>query len=565
MKYTAYPLLENMLSGKDYAAEFMTGLILNNLDLSIEAVFEVKIFIFRLIGKKYIYFIFRSIQGKSMNKMIGHYILGRRITETKYSGPVFNPSTGEEISRCAYADAETVDLAVKAATSINAKKWEKASNAVRLQVLFKMRELMRSRITELAEIIGREHGKTIPDAIGEIGRAIEGIEFACNAPHIMKGEYSHNVAGDIDVFSIRVPIGVVGCITPFNFPIMVPTVMTAMAVSVGNSIVWKPSEKVPSAALFFADLWKEAGLPDGVFNVVQGDSVAVDAILEHPDIAAINFVGSTKIGEYVYQKGTSYNKRVAAFTGGKNHMVVMPDADLEAAANAFVSAGFGSASQRCMAVSLLIPVGAETADKLRKLIIEKTKMLKIGAYNDANADFGAVISAQSKQSVLKAIDQCVADGAELILDGREYEHPKYKNGYYIGPTLFDHLKTDMDFYKQEVFGPARGILRVNTLDEAIEVVNSHEFGNGAVIFTRNGKSSHRFFVEIESGMIGVNVPIPLPVSYFNFGGLRRSKFGEAHLYGPDAARFYTKIKTISQKWPVVEESDQLISLAFKIA
>ncbi len=470
-----------------------------------------------------------------MDNMIGHYISGQRITETLHSGPVFNPSTGEEIARCAYADVATVDLAVKAATSPNAKKWAKASHAARLQVLFKMRELMVSKTTELAEIIGREHGKTIPDAIGEIGRAIEGIEFACNAPHVTKGEYAHNVAGEIDVFSIRVPIGVVGCITPFNFPIMVPAVMMAMAVSVGNAIVWKPSEKVPSAALFFADLWKEAGLPDDVFNVVQGDKVAVDAMLEHPGIAAISFV-----------------------------MVVMPDADLEAAANAFVSAGFGSASQRCMAVSLLIPVGGETADKLRELIIEKTKALKLGAYNDPHADFGAVISAQSKQSVLKAIEQCVADGAELILDGRNYEHPEHKNGYYIGPTLFDHLKTDMDFYKQEVFGPARGILRVNTLDEAIAVTNSHEFGNGSVIFTRDGKSSHRFFTEIESGMIGVNVPVPLPVSYFNFGGLRRSKFGESHLYGPDAARFYTKLKTISQKWPVAEENDQIISLAFKI-
>ncbi|MDN5690939.1 MAG: CoA-acylating methylmalonate-semialdehyde dehydrogenase, partial [Acinetobacter sp.] len=450
------------------------------------------------------------------------------------------------------------------ATSANAKKWAKASHATRLQVLFKLRELMIAKTAELAEIIGREHGKTIADAIGEIGRAIEGIEFACNAPQITKGEYARNVAGDIDVFSVRVPVGVVGCITPFNFPIMIPAVMMAMAVSVGNSVVWKPSEKVPSAALFFAELWKEAGLPDDVFNVVQGDKTAVDALLEHPEIAAVSFVGSTQIGEYVYQKGTSHNKRVAAFTGGKNHMVVMPDADLEAAANAFVSAGFGSASQRCMAVSLLIPVGAETADHLRQRIVEKIKALKVGAYNDPTADFGAVVSAQSQQSVLKAIDQCIADGAELVVDGRDFKHPEYANGYYIGPTLFDYLSMDMDFYQQEVFGPARGILRVNSLDEAIAVTNSHEYGNGSVIFTRDGKSAHRFFMEVESGMIGVNVPVPLPVSYFNFGGLRRSKFGESHLYGPDAARFYTKLKSVSQKWPDPEQQDQAISLAFKI-
>lgn len=499
-----------------------------------------------------------------MKNMIGHFIAGQHVTETKNSGPVFNPSTGQEIARCAYADRATVDLAVSAATSENAKKWAKASHATRLQVLFKLRELMLSKTAELAEIIGREHGKTIPDAMGEIGRAIEGIEFACNAPHVTKGEYAHNVAGGIDVFSVRVPVGVVGCITPFNFPIMIPAVMMAMAVSVGNAIVWKPSERVPSAALFFAELWAQAGLPDGIFNIVQGDKVAVDALLEHPDIAAISFVGSTQIGEYVYQKGTSHNKRVASFTGGKNHMVVMPDADLEAAANAFVSAGFGSASQRCMAVSLLVPVGAETADKLRDLIVEKTKALKIGAYNDPHADFGAVISAQSQQSVLKAIDQCVADGAELLLDGRNFEHPEHKNGYYIGPTLLDHISTDMAFYQEEVFGPARGILRVNSLDEAIAVTNSHEFGNGSVIFTRDGKSAHRFFMEVESGMIGVNVPVPLPVSYFNFGGLRRSKFGESHLYGPDAARFYTKLKTVSQKWPEPDETDGNISLAFKI-
>lgn len=499
-----------------------------------------------------------------MKNMIGHFIAGQHVTETKNSGPVFNPSTGQEIARCAYADRATVDLAVSAATSENAKKWAKASHATRLQVLFKLRELMLSKTAELAEIIGREHGKTIPDAMGEIGRAIEGIEFACNAPHVTKGEYAHNVAGGIDVFSVRVPVGVVGCITPFNFPIMIPAVMMAMAVSVGNAIVWKPSERVPSAALFFAELWAQAGLPDGIFNIVQGDKVAVDALLEHPDIAAISFVGSTQIGEYVYQKGTSHNKRVASFTGGKNHMVVMPDADLEAAANAFVSAGFGSASQRCMAVSLLVPVGAETADKLRDLIVEKTKALKIGAYNDPHADFGAVISAQSQQSVLKAIDQCVVDGAELLLDGRNFEHPEHKNGYYIGPTLLDHISTDMAFYQEEVFGPARGILRVNSLDEAIAVTNSHEFGNGSVIFTRDGKSAHRFFMEVESGMIGVNVPVPLPVSYFNFGGLRRSKFGESHLYGPDAARFYTKLKTVSQKWPEPDETDGNISLAFKI-
>ncbi|WOE30767.1 MULTISPECIES: CoA-acylating methylmalonate-semialdehyde dehydrogenase [unclassified Acinetobacter] len=497
--------------------------------------------------------------------IIGHYIAGCHIDTFQHSGVVYNPSTSEQIARCAYADAAIVDLAVQAAISENARKWAKASHATRLQVLFKLRELLIEKTPLLAEIIGREHGKTLADAEGEIGRAIEGIEFACNAPHITKGEYSRNVAGDIDVFSLRLPIGVVGCITPFNFPIMIPVVMTAMAVAVGNSIVFKPSEKVPSAAIFLAELWQQAGLPDGVFNVVQGDKITVDAMLAHPDIDAISFVGSTQVGEYVYQQATALHKRVAAFTGGKNHMVVMPDADLDAAANAFISAGFGSASQRCMAVSVLVPVGTETANQLKTLIIEKMQKLKVGAYNDPHADFGAVISAQSQHNILKSIQQSIEDGAELVIDGADFLHAEHQQGFYVGPTLFDHLTTEMDLYRQEVFGPVRGILRVETLDEAIAVINQHELGNGAVIFTANGQAAQQFFMNVEAGMIGVNVPVPLPVSYFNFGGLRRSRFGESHLYGPDAARFYTQLKTISQKWPLSQTTPaSAISLAFQI-
>ena len=338
---------------------------------------------------------------------IGHFIAGHVEPGTgERTGPVYNPSTGEEIARCDYANRALLDRAVAVATEAG-KKWGRASHATRQAVIFKLRELVIANIDLLAEVIGREHGKTIADAKGEIGRAIEGIEFAVNAPHVTKGEFASNVGGDIDVFSIREPIGVVGAITPFNFPIMVPAVMMTMAISVGNAVVWKPSEKVPTAALEFARLWKEAGLPDGVFNVVQGDKEMVDGILEHPGIAGVSFVGSTAVGEYVYQKGTSHNKRVAAFTGGKNHMVVMPDADLESAASAFVSAGFGSASQRCMAVSLLLPVGQETAERLRELVLQKTKALHIGPYNDPKADFGAVVSLQSKQAVERAIETCI--------------------------------------------------------------------------------------------------------------------------------------------------------------
>ena len=497
-----------------------------------------------------------------MTQLIGHFIAGQPEAGTgRRTGPVFNPSTGQEIARCDYADRATLDRAVDVATQAG-KRWGRASHAARQAVIFKLRELMIANLDLLAEVIGREHGKTIADAKGELGRAIEGIEFAVNAPHVTKGEFATNVGGDIDVFSMRTPIGVVGAITPFNFPIMVPAVMMTMAISVGNAVVWKPSEKVPTAALEFARLWKEAGLPDGVFNVVQGDKEMVDGILEHPGIAGVSFVGSTAVGEYVYQKGTSHNKRVAAFTGGKNHMVVMPDADLDAAASAFVAAGFGSASQRCMAVSLLLPVGQATADRLRELVIEKTKTLKVGPYNDPQADFGAVVSAQSKQAVLQAIENCIKDGGELLLDGRGLQVPGHANGYYVGPTLFDRVTTDMQMYKEEIFGPVRAIMRPMTLDEAIAITNAHDFGNGSVIYTRDGKSAHRFMTEVESGMIGVNVSVPLPAAYFNFGGLRRSKFGEGHLYGPDAARFYTKIKTISQRWPDADQQAAPVSLAF---
>ena len=497
-----------------------------------------------------------------MTQLIGHFIAGQPEAGTgRRTGPVFNPSTGQEIARCDYADRATLDRAVAVATQAG-KRWGRASHAARQAVIFKLRELMIANLDLLAEVIGREHGKTIADAKGELGRAIEGIEFAVNAPHVTKGEFATNVGGDIDVFSMRTPIGVVGAITPFNFPIMVPAVMMTMAISVGNAVVWKPSEKVPTAALEFARLWKEAGLPDGVFNVVQGDKEMVDGILEHPGIAGVSFVGSTAVGEYVYQKGTSHNKRVAAFTGGKNHMVVMPDADLDAAASAFVAAGFGSASQRCMAVSLLLPVGQATADRLRELVIEKTKALKVGPYNDPQADFGAVVSAQSKQAVLQAIENCIKDGGELLLDGRGLQVPGHANGYYVGPTLFDRVTTDMQMYKEEIFGPVRAIMRPMTLDEAIDITNAHDFGNGSVIYTRDGKSAHRFMTEVESGMIGVNVSVPLPAAYFNFGGLRRSKFGEGHLYGPDAARFYTKIKTISQRWPDADQQAAPVSLAF---
>lgn len=495
-------------------------------------------------------------------KNIPHFINGKLDDgDGPRVGPVFNPSLGAQSANCHYADQSTLNRTVEVAKKAG-HAWGRSSHAARQAVIFKFRELVIANYDRLAEVIGQEHGKTIADAKGEIGRAVEAIEFAAGAPHISKGEYSTNVGGGIDVFSMRVPMGIVGCITPFNFPVMVPVVMFTMAIAVGNAIVWKPSEKVPTAGLEIARLLKEAGLPDGVFNVLNGDKELVDAILAHPSIPAISFVGSTNVGEYVYQKGTSHNKRVAAFTGGKNHMVVMPDADMEAAATAFVSAGFGSASQRCMAVSLLLPVGEGTAERLLSLILPKMRALKVGPYDDPTADYGAVISAESKSSVEKSIEVCLQQGGELLEDGRQLKVAGGEEGYYLGPTLFDHVTTDMDLYKYEVFGPVRGIVRTANLAEAIAITNSHEYGNGSVIFTRDGKSAHLFSNEVESGMIGVNVPVPLPAGFFNFGGLRRSKFGEGHLFGPDAARFYTKFKTVSQRWPDPAQKDDPISLAF---
>ncbi|WP_016744019.1 CoA-acylating methylmalonate-semialdehyde dehydrogenase [Rhizorhabdus wittichii] len=493
---------------------------------------------------------------------IAHFIAGEPYYgEDDRSGPVFNPSNGSTLYQCRYASTSTLDHAVEVAIEAG-RGWANASQARRLAVIFAMRQLVIDNSNELARLIGREHGKTIADAKGEIHRGLEALEFATNAAQVTKGEYSYNVSGGIDAFSIRQPVGIVGCIAPFNFPAMVPLMMTAMAIACGNAVILKPSERVPGAAAFIGDLWRQAGLPDGVWNAVNGDKEVVDAMLEHPRIAAISFVGSTRIGEYIYHRGCAHNKRVAAYTGGKNHMVVMADADLEQAASAFVSAAYGSSSQRCMAVSLLVAVGDDTAEQLRSLIVPKIEALHIGAYDDPKADFGAVITADAKRTVEQAISDAVAAGAELVIDGRGFAVPGLERGFFTGATLLDRITTDMDFWKTEIFGPARGIVRAQDLDEAIAITNAHEYGNGAVIFTQNGHTAHRFVTEVEAGMLGVNVSVPVPVGHHNFGGLRRSKFGDAHMYGPDAARFYTKIKSISQRWPVRTQSTIPLSLAF---
>ncbi len=489
-----------------------------------------------------------------MSSDVQHFVGGESVTgRSGRLGDVYNPATGEVSAQCNYASAEDVDDAVAAAT-LAAKSWAKTSIAKRLEIIFNFRNEFLAARNELAELIGREHGKTLSDAQGELQRAVEAIEFACSMPHLTKGEYSMNIGGEIDNFSIQQPLGVVASISPFNFPAMVPIMMSTMAVAVGNAVVLKPSERVPSAPVELARIWERAGLPPGIFNVVHGDKEAVDALLSHPGISAVSFVGSTKVAEHVYEEGCRHGQRVMAFGGGKNHMIVLPDADLDLVADHFIGAGYGSAAQRCMAISVAVPVGEETADALVERLVPRVEALKIGPYDDTEADFGPLITRQSKQTVERFIDESLSDGAELRVDGRSFELDGYENGFFVGSTLVDHVRPDMSFYREEVFGPARGIVRAGDIDEAIQLVNDHEFGNGVAMFTRDGHAAHRFFEEVDVGMIGVNVPVPVPAGYHNFGGLKRSKFGEGYLFGPDAARFYTKIKTISARWPAPSDN-----------
>ncbi|KZN98323.1 CoA-acylating methylmalonate-semialdehyde dehydrogenase [Pseudobacillus badius] len=488
-----------------------------------------------------------------MEKLVGvqtitHFIGGEMKPGTSGRfGKVFKPSTGEVMVLCPYASAEEVNETVAIAKNAFAG-WKKTPVAQRVEIIHRFRSLLVEKTEELAQLIGLESGKTISDAKGEISRGLESVDLAINAPHLLKGEYSVNVGGEINAYSIKQPLGVVTAISPFNFPFMVPVAMATMAVACGNAVILKPSEKVPNSALFFSKLWKEAGLPDGVWNVVNGDKEAVDALLKHPDVPAVSFVGSTRIAQYIYEEGCRNHKRVAAFGGGKNHMIIMPDANLDHAVNSFLGAAYGAASQRCMAISAAVPVGEKTAEAFVAKLKRRVQDLKVGAYNDTDADFGALISQESKETVIKYIEQSLQEGAELCVDGRHPEVP-HSQGFYLGATLLDHVTPDMQIYREEVFGPARIVVRVNSLDEAIELINNHEYGNGVTIFTNNGYAGRTFAEQIEVGMVGINVPIPIPVGYHNFGGWKRSKFGESHMFGPDTARFFTKSKTISERWP----------------
>ncbi|CAM5668768.1 Methylmalonate-semialdehyde dehydrogenase (CoA acylating) OS=Lysinibacillus sphaericus OX=1421 GN=LS41612_18920 PE=4 SV=1 [Lysinibacillus sphaericus] len=464
-------------------------------------------------------------------KTLTHFIGGEMIEgKSGRYGSVYNPTTGDVIAKVPLATVEeTREAIVKAQAAF--PKWRDTSVAKRAEVVLKFRNLVTDNMEELLQIICTESGKTIDDARGEITRGLESVDLAIGAPHLVKGEYSVNVGGQINAYSAKYPLGVVAAISPFNFPIMVPLAQTSMAIAVGNAVVLKASERVPMTALYVSELWKKAGLPDGIWTVVNGDKDAVNELLENPIVQAISFVGSTPVAKYIYETGSKYGKRVTALGGGKNNMVVMPDADLEQVANAFIGAAYGAASQRCMAISTIMPVGEETADCLVAILKEKIAALKVGSYTEKDTDFGPVISQQSKEAILAAIHKGEAEGATVVCDGRELAIVNESKGFFVVQTLLDHVTPGMEIYEQEVFGPARNVVRVDSLEEAIQLINEHELGNGVTIFTNDGLAARKFTTEIDVGMVGVNVPIPIPVGYHNFAGFKGSRFGEGHMFG----------------------------------
>ena len=462
--------------------------------------------------------------------------------------PVFNPATGEESAVLPLSTVSELDEAVAAAKAA-LPAWRDTPPLKRARYMFKFKELLDAHADDIARAISKEHGKTHPDALGEVARGIEVVEFACGIPHLLKGEFSRNVGPAIDSYADRQPLGVVAGITPFNFPAMVPMWMYPVAVACGNTFILKPSERDPSAPMLVYDLFKQAGFPDGVLNVVHGDKEVVDAILDHPDIKAVSFVGSTPIAEYVYSRGTSAGKRVQALGGAKNHMVVLPDADIEKAADALMGAGYGSAGERCMAISVAVPVGEETADKLVAALKPRVEALKIGPSTDPDAEMGPLVTKQAQQRVLGYIDAGVEEGADLVVDGRGFSLQGYEDGYFVGGTLFDRVTTDMRIYREEIFGPVLSVVRTNSYEDAVEMIDKHEYGNGTAIFTRNGDAARDFADRIEVGMVGVNVPIPVPVAYHSFGGWKRSLFGDHSIYGSEGVRFYTRLKTVTTRWP----------------
>jgi malonate-semialdehyde dehydrogenase (acetylating) / methylmalonate-semialdehyde dehydrogenase len=486
-----------------------------------------------------------------MQTFIAHWIDGTLTPgRSGRTSPVFNPATGEQTGAVGLADVAEVDAAVASAKEA-ARDWRSASLSRRAAVLFAFRELLHARQADLAAIVTAEHGKVVGDALGEIARGLENVEFATGVPNLLKGGFSEQVSTDVDVYSIRQPLGVVAGITPFNFPAMVPLWMCANAIAAGNAFVLKPSEKDPSASLFLAQLWKDAGLPDGVFSVVQGDKEAVDRLLRHPDIAAISFVGSTPIARYIYETGTANGKRVQALGGAKNHMLVLPDADVDMAADAAVSAAYGAAGERCMAISVAVAVG-DVGDRLVDAIAARLPKLRIGNGADPDTDMGPLITAEHRDRVAGYIAAGADAGARVVVDGRDADVPE--SGFFLGTTLLDRVSTDMSVYADEIFGPVLVVVRAETYEEGLEVINSNPYANGVAIFTRDGGAARRFQFDVEVGMVGINVPIPVPVAYYSFGGWKASLFGDQHMYGPEGINFYTRGKVVTSRWPDPAES-----------
>ncbi len=478
---------------------------------------------------------------------VSHWINGKPVAATSgRSGAVMNPATGEMIAEVGFAGVDDVDCAVAAAKAAF-YEWRATPLSRRAEVIFRLRELISQHRQRIAEILTRENGKTTADALGEVARGLENVEFACGVPNLLKGGYTEQASRGVDVYQIRQPLGVVAGITPFNFPAMVPMWMFANAIACGNTFILKPSEKVPSASVFLAELAKEAGIPDGVLNLVQGDKVAVDRLLDHPDIKAISFVGSTPVARYIYETGTRHGKRVQALGGAKNHMLVLPDADLNMAADAAVSAAYGAAGERCMAISVVLAVGA-VADPLIAAIRERAARIKVGPGSVAANEMGPLITAEHRDRVRAHLDRAVTEGATLAIDGR-LDPATYAKGFFLGPSLIDNAKPGMACYDKEIFGPVLSVVRVETYAEALRLINENPFGNGTAIFTQNGGAAHQFQFDVEVGMVGINVPIPVPVAYYSFGGWKSSLFGDLHMYGPEGVQFYTRSKVVTSRWP----------------
>ena len=480
---------------------------------------------------------------------IGHFIGGKNVKGTSgRTADVFQPMTGEVIAKVALASKAEVHAAVENAKAVQ-PAWANTNPQRRARVLFKFLELMQRDHNQLAELLAREHGKTIADAKGDIQRGVEVVEFACGIPHLMKGDFTEGAGPGIDLYSMRQPLGVVAGITPFNFPAMIPMWKFGPAIACGNAFILKPSERDPGVPMRLAEIMIEAGLPAGILNVVNGDKEAVDAILDDPDIRAIGFVGSTPIAEYIYTRGTATGKRVQCFGGAKNHMIIMPDADMDQAVDALVGAGYGSAGERCMAISVAVPVGKKTADTLVEKLIPRVESLKIGPSTSNDADLGPMVTKQQLEKVKNYVEIGIKEGAKLKVDGRGFKMQGYENGFYMGGCLFDEVKPSMRIYKEEIFGPVLSVVRADNYQEALELPSKHEYGNGVSIFTRDGDAARDFASKVEVGMVGVNFAIPVPLAYHTFGGWKRSGFGDLNQHGPDSIRFYTKTKTVTARWP----------------